>query len=133
MVTMLAVSVWPPILTQFVAEDGGDADHAAGQDGAVRRLEARVERGEIGRQVSLARQREDLARIAQDDAVEGRDQPEQAEPHQHVQPVAVLADDDLHRLRQRVVDVGSLVQSPAPPANTITPIASTTSVMMPVM
>eukprot|EP01022_Parablepharisma_sp_SALTPOND_P004209 TRINITY_DN118_c0_g3_i1.p1 TRINITY_DN118_c0_g3~~TRINITY_DN118_c0_g3_i1.p1 ORF type:complete len:1090 (-),score=381.38 TRINITY_DN118_c0_g3_i1:1933-5202(-) len=93
---------------ELVAVDGGDTHHAAGQDGAVRGLEAWMHAGEIGWQVAFAGQCKDLARVAQDDAVERRHQPEQPQPHQHVQPVAVAADDELHGLRQRIVDVGQL-------------------------
>ena len=106
MVTMLAVSGWPPNEIQLVAEDRRDADHAARHDRAVRRAKTRVHRPKHRGQIAGARQREDLPRVAEDDAVERGDEPEQPEPHQHVQPAAVLADDGLHRLRQRVVDVG---------------------------
>ena len=98
-VTMLAVSDWPPNCDPLVAEDRGDADRAAGEDRDVRRAKLRVDPAEQRRQVAGAREREDLPRVADDDAVEGGDEAEQPEPHQHVQPAAVRADDDLHRLR----------------------------------
>nr|GEU28151.1 hypothetical protein [Tanacetum cinerariifolium] len=93
-------------LDQLVAEDGGNAHHAAGNNRPVRRVEARMHLGQERRQVGLARQRIDLPRVAEDDAVERRDQPEQPEEDQHVQPAAVLSDHGFHGLRQRVVDVG---------------------------
>ena len=108
MVTILAVSGCPRDDDEVVAEDCENADHAAGENGDPGRLEARMNRRKNARQITGARQREDLPRIAQDDAVEGRDEAEQTERHQHVQPAAFFADDEFHRLRQRIVDVRKL-------------------------
>src|SRR5271155_3522483 len=93
---------------ELVAVDGGDADDTSGENCKPWRLEAWVHMSEKTREISGAGEREDLARVAEDDSMERRDQAEESEPDEHVQPAAARSDDDLHRLRQRVVDVGEL-------------------------
>ncbi|MNV33248.1 hypothetical protein D3C71_1246090 [compost metagenome] len=99
---------------QAIAVDRRDADHAAGQDCPVRRLEAR-ELSQAARQVAGAGQGEELPRITEDDPVETRYEAEQADPHQHVHPGRIIANHGFHRLRQRIVDIRQL-----------TPVADTT-------
>ena len=98
-VTMLAVSDWPPNLIHSSLKIAAMPTTPPARIATCGVPQLRMDAAEQRRQVAGAREREDLPRVADDDAVEGGDQAEQAEPHQHVQPAAVRADDDLHRLR----------------------------------
>ncbi|MNS86892.1 hypothetical protein D3C72_1208100 [compost metagenome] len=92
---------------QAVAVDRRDADHTAGQNRPMWRLEAR-EFGQPLGQVTGASQGEELPGIAKNDPVETCHQTEQTDPYQHVHPGRIIADHGFHRLGQRIVDVRQL-------------------------
>ena len=68
-----------------------------------------MDAGESGRKKAGASEREDLPGVAEDDGVEGGDEAEEPEPHEHAEPSASCADGDLHCLRERIVAVGERV------------------------
>ncbi|VGP59435.1 hypothetical protein SB00610_02849 [Klebsiella quasipneumoniae subsp. similipneumoniae] len=72
----------------------------------MRSAGAAIEGGQTGGQIAGAGEGVDLPRVAHNDAVEGGDEAKQPQPHQHMQPAAAVAHDRLHRLGQRIVNIG---------------------------
>ena len=77
--------------------EGSDSDDPSCNDGPMRRAPAGVKSSQETGQKTRAREREDLAGVAENDPVEGCDQSEKTDPNEQVQPAALRTDHCFHR------------------------------------